>query len=274
MSNEQELATRQDFADLQQGHWGLHNKWRVCGNEGTFTANGGQGDDSSVTYDCFDGSANNPRPYGVSEERCMWWMSDYACGSDYSGGSVAASNYRTLVRHCASVDNERGRKEDEPTFWQTFHGGHGTFAIAFHVDKTPKEVFEMLAALDGYPVCDESDLSELELERECDAWESWARDDYRRALEKEFEGDASEVTEDDLFEHFQEWSEESGTYWEHNNEGPWVSIERIVAACTEAPPGFVAEGGPDMPPQRPLYAALSPSRMASKPVCSKRPNRH
>jgi hypothetical protein len=43
------------------------------------------------------------------------------------------------------------------------------------------------AALDSYPVADESDLGEIEFEAESEAWENWGRSEWRDIVEKELQ---------------------------------------------------------------------------------------
>lgn len=224
-----ELASRSDFGDLQQGRLHRPNPYRSeC--EDHFTLDHGMGDDS-ISYGCLDN--------GGSEDEKVWFESDCCGGSDYSGGSVAASNYRVIIAECVRLDEEMGREMHGPTFWQTFYGGHGTFAIAFHVDKTPRKIFDMLAALEDYPVLDDSDLSELEHEREQEAWENWACREYAQELEKRFNGDCDGVDQDKLHEHFHAACELANEYWEHTSEGPYILLERVAAAAAEPPEGFV-----------------------------------
>lgn len=171
---------------------------------------------------------------GSPDEDHLWFVSNYTSGSDYSGTTAEKSNYNVILEEAERLAEEM---EDE-TWFQTFHGGHGTYAIAFHVDKTPDEIVEMLEGLENYPVLDESAMSELETEEEGEAWENSYRDDYRRALEKEFDGDAEGVDDDELFKHFMEWSDKANEYWEHSVEGPYIDVDKIAkkAAKEEEPP--------------------------------------
>jgi len=108
----------------------------------------------------------------------------YASGSDYSGNTVEASNYRVLV-------------DDEHVMSRSvlIQGHHGTFGVAF-IGYPTRRIRGILAALAGYPVLDEDDLSELECEVEAEQWADHGRADFRRDLVDSFDGTAF-VTDDD-----------------------------------------------------------------------------
>lgn len=96
----------------------------------------------------------------------------YASGSDYSGNTVEASNYRVL-------------QEDAHVMARSvlIQGDHGTFGIAY-IGQPTRRIRAILDALDGYPLLDEDDHSKLEQEIENEQWASWGRDDFRRDLAK------------------------------------------------------------------------------------------
>jgi hypothetical protein len=109
----------------------------------------------------------------------------YSSGSDYSGNTVEQSNYRVLLadEHVMSRSVE-------------IHGGHSTFGVAF-IGYPTRRIREILSGLDGYPLIDESDLSELEMEIEQREWADWGCDEFRREIDKEFEVDLLDVGVDD-----------------------------------------------------------------------------
>lgn len=149
-----------------------------------------------------------------------WLVPDYTCGSDYSGGTVKASNFRVF---------EREFEAGADSWWCAVTGRHGTFAVVLDMTKAPRAALEFFAALEDYPCADESDLSELEAEREDEAWENWARSDFRREIEKRFELELSDGLPDErLYEIFHEACEASGQYWEHTSEGPYIDMRRVV----------------------------------------------
>ena len=97
---------------------------------------------------------------------------EVATGSDYSGSLVAASNQRVLLK--------------EYPWLVTLHGDRGTFGVAYlgkRENQNPA-LIEAIDALTDYPIADDSDHSELECERESEAWsESYGGErDFRKAL--------------------------------------------------------------------------------------------
>lgn len=98
------------------------------------------------------------------------------------------------------------------------------------------ELLDMIGYLSGDGlVLDDEAVSEVDREWEEEAWENWARHDFRSALEEKFPhlstGDAEAGP---LLELFYELAEETNTYWEHENDGATIDIERIVEAAEES----------------------------------------
>lgn len=107
---------------------------------------------------------------------------DYATGSDYSGTLVEHSNYRTL-------------KAEFPWLVEV-HGGHGTFGLAY-LGKRENQNAALIEAIDSltdYCIFDDSDHSNLECEREIEAWSEahGGEYDFRKALASYFD----EIDED------------------------------------------------------------------------------
>lgn len=223
-----ELANRSDWLDLQ-GRLCRPNPYRSeC--EAVFTLEGGDGD-NSISYGCLD--------EGGSADDRVWFESQYCTGSDYSGGSVTESNYRVLLAECERISEEQGLADEGKMFFQTFWGGHGTYAIALHIDKTPREVFDIMAALEDYPLISDDDHSELEFEQQVEAWERWGAQEYAQELEKRFEGDCDDVEPDKLYEHFEAAREAANVYWEdQSGAGQYIDMRRVAAAAEEPPEGF------------------------------------
>jgi hypothetical protein len=96
--------------------------------------------------------------------------------SDYGGSTVERSNYRVFVEQFA---------EHQGTEWWSLYGGHGTAAIVVRrdADERVPEIGEFLDALESYPLADEDDHTQLEMELEDDAWRDYGLADFRRWLE-------------------------------------------------------------------------------------------
>lgn len=96
----------------------------------------------------------------------------HSSGSDYSGGDVEKSNHRVL-----EADEHVMRRS------VLIYGGHGTYGIAY-IGQPTRKIREMCDSLDSYPLLDEDDHSELEIELETEAWgDSYGgRHDFLKAL--------------------------------------------------------------------------------------------
>lgn len=107
---------------------------------------------------------------------------ELATGSDYSGTLVEISNCRVL-------------KERFPWLVELY-GGHGTRGLAYlgKRENQNDELIEAIDALTDYPLADDQDHSDLECERESEAWSEahGGEYDFVRALAKYFD----EIDED------------------------------------------------------------------------------
>lgn len=167
-----------------------------------------------------------------------WLMPLYTSGSDYSNSSlVEVSNFEVLKEAA-----EAATVEGEPAFYVTFYGGYGTFGIAFHVERTPEDIREMLAGLDNYPLLDEQHHSQLETDKSNEAWNDWGRSDYRKELNKKFHGECdteSPLADKYLDRHFYYWMEKANVYWENDGaDTMYIDLERIVKTALGPPKGF------------------------------------
>lgn len=116
--------------------------------------------------------------FGMSSElddRLDWYVSGHAQNRD--SDALARSNFRTAVR----LLTENGIKHEIVRF------GHWLCGWVEHILISPegREYGEHIEC-DDYPVLDESDFSELECEDEWESWESWGRNDFQRALVRDF----------------------------------------------------------------------------------------
>lgn len=161
-------------------------------------------------------------------ERGSLYCPDHLAGSDYSGNSVTASNYRVFLA--------RFRRHVEKGIWP-IRGGHGSYGIAIRLDLDDAGVWETLAALEDYPVLDETDLALLESEREEEAFISRGITDFRRALTENYPEhedalwDAADNHQDWMREVFERTRRAAGFEWIHGT-GDQVSIDvaRVAAA--------------------------------------------
>lgn len=160
----------------------------------------------------------------------LYIMPGLLSGSDYSGGTVTMSNCRVFLEDFGS----------RPGVYEVY-GGHGTYAVAIRADHLIEEMHDTFRALDDYPLISEDDLSSLEIDLECEAWENWARSDFISELEKAFNADI-EMEDDTAWELFRTAADKSNTYWEAETGGQmYVDIERIVKAIDTLPDAATVE---------------------------------
>jgi len=114
----------------------------------------------------------------------------------------------------------------------------------FLSDHIGTDMVESLESLEDYPVLDENDWSALELERQAEAWESWAAADWRKEVEKQLQAlapdeadqywaedrlDEVESLDGKLVELFYACAEQANEYWQEESDGSqWIRCERIV----------------------------------------------
>lgn len=152
---------------------------------------------------------------------------------DYGGSLVELSNLQTFLEE---FGKRRGVFE--------LYGGHGSSGLALDVRAVTTEILEDLAALADYPLRDEEHLSALEYEKEIEAWECWAENDFRRAIIKEsleLFSSASEAQQQHLEEALEETEggalalllsnlqERGNLYWETENLARWCDLSGAAA---------------------------------------------
>jgi len=111
-------------------------------------------------------------------------------------------------------------------------------------DDTGEEMLESLEGLEDYPVLNEGDMSALELERQAEAWESWASTDWRKEVEKQLQAlapdeadqywaeerlDEVESLDGKLEELFYACADQANEYWQEESDGSWwIRCKRIA----------------------------------------------
>lgn len=106
------------------------------------------------------------------------WLVVGVCRTRDSG-PLEESNFHSAL--------ERLGNESETVEVHRFgHWGPGWFEIILAHGSHEKEVNAIKAELEDYPVLDENDLSEREMEAADEAWENYCADDIRRKLVRTF----------------------------------------------------------------------------------------
>lgn len=165
-----------------------------------------------------------------------WYQVEYATGSDYSGGGVHESNYRVL----SEMLEESHPAGAEPVVWARTPGGHGTYGIVVRYGDLDEEIREAIDGLEDYPLLNEEDHSELEIEQQNEAWENWAKSDFIKECAKYLEVDPYELGEQaeaagvDWFVIFRAAEEKANVYWEdQQGAGQWINVKRVADTATD-----------------------------------------
>ena len=137
-------------------------------------------------------------------------LPNYLGGSDYSGGSVTVSNHRLFIEEFGELEGVHN-----------VYGGYSSYGVAIRADiwvagedkdectwhgadpdtarcnvedgPCPHQLREWLGQLEDYPVYDEDDLGQVEMEAQDEGWESWAESDFVREIEKRFPEDIDDI---------------------------------------------------------------------------------
>ena len=159
----------------------------------------------------------------------------YATGSDYSGGLVTRSNYE-VIQEMAKEDEELA------DFLVDTYGGHGTYGLFIRLDledEVPQELIDVVGALEQYPLLNDEHHGNLEMEAEDEAWDSWGRSDFHRALEKshlalDHEELIEDLTDEQLDALWRKGAESHGSGGvEHTDEGPHFYFDAVAKNLDE-----------------------------------------
>jgi hypothetical protein len=172
-----------------------------------------------------------PEAYGDWREDTScnhkWLVPGRLSGSDYSGGLVNRSNYEVFCEEFVA---------GQEIWWTNVSGWHGTYAVVIDPSEAPVEAYEFLSALEYYPVADDDKLSALEQDAISDAWETWARDDFVKALEEilEEELDSSKIDESELYELFDGACQDLNLEWKNDSgSNMWIDVKVVAHDITE-----------------------------------------
>lgn len=189
-----------------------------------------------VSYGVFE---NGEAPDGEPQ----WYEIEYASGSDYSGGSVTEANNREIEK----MLEEHHPADQQPLAWVTAYGGHGTYALFVVYDELDDEIKETLGALEDYPAVSDESVSEVESEREEEAWESWAQRDFEKEFLKQIGSDDDWPEDVDPAILFRIGMSAGNEYWIHESgDSVFIHMDRVVDAVVrimtgqKAPPGWLS----------------------------------
>lgn len=174
----------------------------------------------------FDSFAWHDRPDNAEE-----WAIVYTHNRD--SDLVAQSNASVIEKALALF-----LESDEPDVVSEHHGHwacgwidgyairvyrNGEITPAFHA------YYDLVASLEDYPVLDEEDLSRRESEASRESWDSWARREFERDLEKQFDGVEFDFPGGDTFwDFFSAMADRANEYWYADGSGMSIHMSRIV----------------------------------------------
>lgn len=156
-----------------------------------------------------------------------------ACAfGDYGGaGSVGRANIDALLEQFSDdfAEGAMGREWDN-------YGVTGTPALVVLYGMYSSEAAylrediaaETLDALDDYPCIDDERVSEIEMQWETEAWESWVRRDLYGALPEDLQEKADGIGDSDLFECYRRAMEATNTYPVPEYSDVYIDVDRIA----------------------------------------------
>ena len=195
------------------------------------------------SFCCPDGRYRSAATAELAAELCasfhwrgplLLWQSTYL-DDDYGwpGGYSAPSIYRS---------NARVFRDDHRKALAAGADGDGP-GLSLDPRYVTADMIEELHGLESYPLLSEDDHSELELELQDEAWDSWAAKDWAAAVETRLALYAPEsadqywaadkmeaVAADKLRELFHACCESSNTYWQEEQGDQWIDLDRVAAA--------------------------------------------
>jgi uncharacterized protein (DUF1684 family) len=168
----------------------------------------------------------------------LLWQSTYLDDDcNWPGGYSAPTIYRS---------NARVFRDDHSKALAAGADGYGP-GLSLDVRYVNDDMIEELHGLESYPLLSEDDHSELELELQDEAWDSWAAQDWAAAVEKLLALHAPEtvvfaaerywaadtldtVAAEKLRELFRACCESSNTYWQEEQGDQWIDLDPVAAA--------------------------------------------
>jgi len=97
----------------------------------------------------------------------LYIIPDLLSGSDYSGGTVNKSNYRSFMKLYKDTEGVYG-----------LFGGYNTYSIAIRADvaESNEDIKSTLDTLEDYPIIDDDNYNTLETEIECESLKVYISD--------------------------------------------------------------------------------------------------
>jgi len=144
-----------------------------------------------------------PDKLSIDKFNDQLWFPPYLSYGDYDKSTaVERSNYEVFIEKFGNVEGV-----------YEIHGGYNSRSIGILLSTVDVDgMFDILFALEDYPIIDEDHWSATEYEMISEAWESYGFDDIIRELESRFEVDIKEYNSERLYELIGPIMEETGRY--------------------------------------------------------------
>lgn len=112
--------------------------------------------------------------------------------TDYDGGyTIAKANIKYIEENFEELINT-----ESIDIYKTAYSGEN---CEFNLDSLANdELYEILLGIHDYPVVDDDTLSEVEMELENECWDSYGRDDFKKALNEQYGDAAEELSDEDI----------------------------------------------------------------------------
>jgi hypothetical protein len=154
-----------------------------------------------------------------------WAEFSYTAHGDYVGyADVGAANYR--------VFKDDYSEHKDIAF---ISGDYGFQAVIYNTSTKDEEILEILKKIVDYPLIDEDLHSEVTMEWENEAWECWARSDFKRAIAKLFpnlEEIIDDISDEDIWTIFHGAQEKANEYWACETSGAYIDVDKIAKKVT------------------------------------------
>lgn len=179
--------------------------------------------DSAANYSGADLSACYVAPVSVNRD---------------TGDPVTISNWRAVTAELEPLIEHEQSGIHRFGHWAC--GWYELFLIHPSDSAALARADELAARLADYPVADESDLSDAELDAQSEAWEAWARREFASAVaerlsDAEIVFEASEIEDyPELDELFRATADAGCVYWESYSEGVSIDVARVAAEISDA----------------------------------------
>lgn len=171
-------------------------------------------------------------------KKSLFIIPDLLSGSDYKGDSVTKSNHRSFLHLFEKVEGV-----------YDLHGGFNTYAVAIRADvaESNLEIKDVLDGLEDYPLINEEDHSDLEIEWQGEAM-PYILDDLIHVIDlEEYIPDIKTILEDRETLEYIVWEGINilNLYWESEQTSvflndseklvPYVEDKLLIDHCKELP---------------------------------------